>query len=296
MTILGIDLGGTKIAVAAVAAGRILTRHRVDTPRTGGEAVLDAMARAAREVLMAHPEIRAVGVGSPGPIDFARGVVLFAPNIPGLEEAPLVAGLQERLSMPVALENDANAAGLAEHLYGAAKGADTSIFVTMSTGIGGGIFVSDRVLRGRHGLAGEIGHMTLQPGGPLCGCGYHGCWESIASGRAIAREASFSYCQGMTTVEVFRRARAGEWRALKVVDNAAHYSGLALANLMKAFDPDLFVIGGGMSQVGPFYLDKIQAAADAYTLGFPQLSLRTAELGVDAGVIGAASVAGLILG
>lgn len=291
MKTLGIDLGGTKIAVAAVEAGRILEHYRVDTPRTGGESVLEAMATAAREMLAGHPEIRAVGVGSPGPIDFARGVVLFAPNIPGMEEAPIVAGLQERLAMPVVLENDANAAGLAEHLYGAARDADTSIFVTISTGIGGGIFVGDRVLRGKHGLAGEIGHMTLQPGGPFCGCGYHGCWESIASGRAIAREASFSYGRSMTTVEVFRRAQAGEWRALKVVDNAAHYTGLALANLMKAFDPDLFVIGGGMSQVGAFYLDKIQAAADAYARGFPQPSLRTAELGVDAGVIGAASVA-----
>jgi glucokinase len=291
MKSLGIDLGGTKIAAAAVEEGKILDYHRVDTPRTGIEDVLDSMAAAAKAVLALHPDIRAIGVGSPGPIDFTRGMVVFAPNIPGMENAPLVSGLERRLELPVVLENDANAAGLAEHLYGAAREVKSSIYITISTGIGGGMVVGERVLHGKHGLSGEVGHMTLQPGGPLCGCGYHGCWESLASGRAIAREASFSYRRHVPTVEAFKRAQAGEWKALKVIDNAAYYSGLALANLLKAFDPDLFVIGGGLSQVGSFYFDKVQAAADSFCQGFGRVEIKFAELGVDAGVIGAASVA-----
>lgn len=293
MKTLGIDLGGTKIAAAAVEDGRILCQTRVDTPQVGFESVLDAMASVAWVVLNEHPDIDRVGVGSPGPIDFARGMVVFAPNIPGMEGAPIVAGLESRLKLPVALENDANAAGLAEHLFGAARDVKNSIYLTISTGIGGGVLVGDSIVRGKHGLAGEVGHMTLQPGGPLCGCGYHGCWESLASGRAIAREASFSYGRRLSTVEVFKRAQEGEWRALKVVDNAAFYTGVALANLLKALDPDCFVIGGGMSQVGPFYIDKIQAAADSYCQGFPKVMIRLAQLGVDAGVIGAASVTGV---
>jgi glucokinase len=295
MKTLGLDLGGTKIAAAVVEDGKILSKTRVDTPHDGFESVIDALERSARTLLQEHPEISAVGVGSPGPLDLRQGIIRFAPNIPNMENAPITEALSERLGRPVILENDANAAGYAEHRYGAARDLESSVFITISTGIGGGIFIGDKVVHGHTGVAGEVGHMTLLPDGALCGCGHHGCWESLASGRAVARDASFSYGEQLTTQEVFRRAQAGEARALAVIDQAAYFTGMALANLLKLLDPDGFVIGGGMAQVGAFYFERIQAAAATFTAGFPPVVLRPAQLGTDAGVIGAAAVAMMIV-
>ena len=291
MKTLGLDLGGTKILAAVVENGQILARQQVPTPRTGYPAVLGALTEAAQALLQDHADITRVGLGSPGPLDMRAGKVVFAPNIPGLEDVPILHDLSERLGLSVTLENDANAAGYAEHLYGAAKSLQSSIYVTISTGIGGGLFVGDRVLRGAYGVAGEVGHITVLPGGPLCGCGHYGCLEALAAGRAISRDGTHAYGTLLTTGAVFERARAGERLALRVVDQAAMYTGLAFANLVKIFDPDAFVLGGGMMRTGSFYLDKLQAAADTFTTGFPRAKLLLAELGTDAGVIGAAAVA-----
>ena len=291
MKTLGLDLGGTKILAAVVEDGKILARQQLPTPRTGYPAVLSTLAEVAQPLLHDYPDLSRVGLGSPGPLDMRAGKVVFAPNIPGLEDVPIAADLSERLGLSVALENDANAAGYAEHLYGAAKALQSSIYVTVSTGIGGGLFVGERVVRGAYGVAGEVGHITVEPGGPLCGCGQYGCLEAVAAGRAIARDGSHAYGTPLTTFEVFERARMGERLALRVVDQAAMYTGLALSNLLKIFDPDAFVLGGGMMQTGDFYLDKIKVAADSFTVGFPSARLLFAELGTDAGVIGAAAVA-----
>jgi len=291
MIALGLDLGGTKIAGAVVVEGRVVDRNRLETPQTGFADVIDALAASARALLAAHPEVRVVGIGCPGPLDFERGRVRFAPNIAGLEDAPLVDALTERLGLPVVLENDANAAGYAEHRYGAARDLATSVYVTLSTGIGGGIFVGDEVLRGAHGLAGEIGHMVLLPGGPSGGDGHAGTWEALAAGRSIARDASYVFSRSVTTEEAFALAKAGDRRALGIVDQAARFTGLALANLVKVVDPAGFVLGGGMVGVGPFYLDRVRAALAAALEGYPSALLRVAELGGDAGVIGAAAVA-----
>lgn len=291
MKTLGLDLGGTKIAAAVVNEGAILARRQVATPQTGFEAVVAALVKAAETLLADHPEVRGVGIGSPGPLNLKDGVVLFAPNIPGFKNVPLVTRLQSDLGLKVTLENDANAAGYAEHRYGAARDFSSSVYITISTGIGGGLFIGNTVVHGATGAAGEVGHMTLLPNGPLCGCGHYGCWEALASGRAVAREASFSYGEVLTTRDVFERAREGEPKALAVVDQAALFTGLGLANLLKICDPDGFVIGGGMSQVGAFYLDRVRRAAERFAVGFPQIDIRAAELGTDAGVIGAAAIA-----
>lgn len=292
MKTLGLDLGGTKIAAAVVADGRILDRFRVDTPQSGFVDVATALEHAARALLeRGHDDVTAVGVGSPGPLDYRNGTVLFAPNIAGMEDAPIVAELERRLKRTIVLENDANAAGLAEHLFGAARQLQSSLYLTISTGIGGGLFMGDSVIRGAHGLAGEVGHMTLLPGGPIGGDGLLGSLEAIAAGRSIARDASYAYGQELDTREVFQRARDGEPKALTIVDNAARFTGIGIANLAKIFDPECFVIGGGMSQVGAFYLDRIRAAAAEYLRGYPEADIRVAELGTDAGVIGAAAVA-----
>lgn len=292
MKTLGLDLGGTKIAAAVVDDGRIVDATRVETPQTGFADVADAMERAATALLeRGHDEVPAIGVGSPGPLDYRAGKVLFAPNIAGMENAPIVDELTRRLQRTIVLENDANAAGLAEHLFGAARELESSLYLTISTGIGGGLFIGNRVIRGAHGLAGEIGHITVLPGGPIGGDGLLGTLEAIAAGRSIARDGSYVYARELDTREVFERARAGEAKALTIIDNAARFTGIGIANLAKIFDPEGFVIGGGMSQVGAFYLDRIRRSAAAYLRGYPDADIRVAELGTDAGVIGAAAVA-----
>lgn len=288
---LGIDLGGTKIAAAVVENGKILARKQVATPKTGQDAVFDAMADLAKALLNDYSNVPAVGIGSPGPIDFDKGEIIFAPNIHGMTNAPIVQGLTTRLALPVTLENDANAAGYAEHLYGAARDVESSIFITISTGIGGGIFLGERIWHGAHGLAGEVGHMTLQAVGAVGGDGHFGGWEAIAAGRAIARDGSYVFNQEMSTRDIFTKAQDGDHHANKIIERAAHYTGIGIANLVKAFDPHVFIIGGGMSQAGDFYFDKVRGYLSEYLTGYPQPTLRMAELGVDAGVIGAAAVA-----
>lgn len=294
MITLGLDLGGTKIAAAIVDDGVVVARGRRETPQTGFEDVLDALVAVARPLL--GPEIAVVGIGCPGPLDFERGRVRFAPNIAGLEDAPLVEALGRRLGVDVVLENDANAAGYAEHRFGAARDLPTSVYVTLSTGIGGGMFVGNEVLRGAHGLAGEIGHMVLLPGGPTGGDGHPGTWEALAAGRSIARDASYVFSRPVTTEEAFYLARSGDRRALAIIDQASRFTGLGLANLVKVVDPHGFVLGGGMMAVGDFYLDRVRDAFAKALAGYEMPLLRPAELGGDAGVIGAAAVAAHVHG
>lgn len=291
MIALGLDLGGTKIAAAVVVDGHVVERARLETPQTGFADVLDALVAAARPLLAARPDVNVVGIGCPGPLDFERGRVRFAPNIAGMEDAPLVEELAGRLGLPVVLENDANAAGYAEHRFGAARDLPSSMYVTLSTGIGGGIFVGDEVLHGAHGLAGEIGHMVVLPGGPTGGDGHPGTWEALAAGRAIARDASYVMSRPVTSEEAFAMARAGDRRAQTIVEQATRFTGIALANLVKVVDPAGFVLGGGLTSVGPYYLDRVRAALADALVGYPQPVVRVAELGGDAGVIGAAAVA-----
>jgi glucokinase len=288
---LGLDLGGTKIAAAVVEAGRIVDRDRLDTPQTGFADVLEALVAISRPLLRAYPDVGAVGIGCPGPLDFVRGRVRFAPNIAGLEDAPLVESLRDRLGLRVVLENDANAAGYAEHRYGAARDLETSVYVTLSTGIGGGVFVGDRVLRGANGLAGEIGHMVLLPGGPTGGDGHTGSWEAIAAGRALARDASYVFSRPMAAEDLFAAAQGGDRRALAIVSNAARFTGIGLANIVKVVDPHGFVLGGGVVTGSAFYLDLVRSALAEAQSGYPTPVVRPAELGGDAGVIGAAAVA-----
>ncbi len=296
MVSLGIDLGGTKTAVALVADGSILARTRIDTPQQGFDSVVNAISEATLQLLAEHPQhgpVQRTGIGSPGPLDFAAGTILWAPNIVGMDNGPIVAALEERLGTPVFLENDANAAGFAEHLYGAARGLESSVYLTLSTGIGGGLFIGDRVIHGAHGIAGEVGHMTMLPGGPVGGDGHLGTLESIAAGRSIARDASYGYGVRMDAPEVFDRASRGEKIALAIIDNACEFTAIGMANIVKVFDPAAFVLGGGLVSAGEFYTDRIQAALKRHLVGYPEPEVRLARLGGDAGVIGAAAVGAL---
>jgi glucokinase len=287
-TLLGIDLGGTKIAVAAVRDGSIIEKKIVSTPKEGWASVCQQMISTGLEVIAKVGEVSGIGVGTPGPIDFATGVVKFAPNIPGFENAPIVATLSKGFGRQIEIENDANAAGLAEHVYGAAQDASSSIFITVSSGVGGGIIIHDRVWRGAHGVAGEVGHIVSLPGGPIAGSGVSGALEAFSSGTAIAKDCTYAYSRPVTTREAFELAQAGDARAVKIIDQAARYLGSAIADFQKVIDPEVFVLGGGVSEVGDFFLDKVRAVAEDGARGFAVPIIRAAKLGTDAGVIGAA--------
>ncbi|AKH17267.1 MULTISPECIES: ROK family protein [Deinococcus] len=288
---IGIDVGGTKIASGVLRGDELLSAHVIPTPDTGWESVLDAIAGDVRRLQERHPDARLIGVGIPGPLNADRTRVKFAPNIYGFTDVPMVDGLRDRLGQRVVLENDAKAAALAEAHLGAARGAESSIYVTVSTGIGSGIVLNGRIWRGRHGIAGEIGHITALPGGPVSGAGLDGALEAVASGTAIARDASFALNRDVSTAEAFQLAQQGHPAARRVVGQALRYIGIALADLQKTIDPEVFVIGGGVASVGDYFFHGVQAAADEYAQGFAPVTIRRAQLAGNAGVIGAALAA-----
>ncbi|WP_245872927.1 ROK family protein [Deinococcus planocerae] len=291
-TSIGVDVGGTKIATGVLRNGELQDRHVQPTPETGWEAVLDAVAAQVRELQARHPDATLVGVGVPGPLNSDRTRVKFAPNIYGFIDVPLVDGLRDRLAQRVVLENDAKAAALAEAYLGAARGTESSVYVTVSTGIGSGIVLNGKLWRGRHGIAGEIGHITVMPGGPVSGAGLDGALEAVASGTAIARDASYALNRDVSTAEAFSLAAQGHPAARRVVNQATRAIGVALADLQKILDPEVFVIGGGVASVGDPFFQGVQAAADEYAASFAPVTIRRAQLGPDAGVIGAALAAG----
>ncbi|THF70141.1 ROK family protein [Deinococcus sp. Arct2-2] len=288
---IGVDVGGTKIATGVLRGDQLLSRHVQPTPETGWEAVLDAIATQVQDLQTAHPDARLVGVGIPGPLNADRTRVKFAPNIYGFTDVPMVDGLRDRLGQRIILENDAKAAALAEAHMGAARGTESSIYVTVSTGIGAGIVLNGRIWRGRHGIAGEIGHITALPGGPVSGAGLDGALEAVASGTAIARDASYALNRDVSTAEAFTLAEQGHPAARRIIAQALRHIGIALADLQKTIDPEVFVVGGGVASVGDYFFQGVQRAADEYAAGFAPVTIRRAQLGTDAGVIGAALAA-----
>lgn len=298
MSVVGIDLGGTKIAAGVFAGGALRSRVTVPTPQEGGEAVIEAMASAAKAAAQeAGTEVKAVGLGTPGPLDYAQGIIKFAPNIAGFTDFPIRGLLEKATGLKVYLENDANAAALAEHVLGAAKEVDSSLFVTVSTGVGGGFVLGNRVLRGAHGQGAEVGHITVLPGGPLCGCGLDGCLEALATGPAMERMALAVYKTEVSTRELFARFGAGEGRAERIVLQAAGYVGIGLASLVKAFDPETIVLGGGVAlNAGQAYLDEVMRMYGRYMVGWVAPPVHLAKLGSEAGLLGAALTAAVEVG
>ncbi|ULR40905.1 MULTISPECIES: glucokinase [Thermus] len=293
MTVVGLDLGGTKIAAGVFDGTRLLSKVVLPTPEEGGMAVVQALAEATRKAeAEAGVEGVAIGLGTPGPLDFKEGVIRFTPNIRGLVNFPIRRLLEEATKRPVHLENDANAAALAEHHLGAARGEGSSLFLTVSTGIGGGVVLGGRVLRGERGQGGELGHITLLPGGPVCGCGLEGCLEALAAGRALEREASYAYHRKVDTKELFQLFQEGEPRARRILLQAARYVGMGLASLVKAFDPGVVVVGGGLALNAPqAYWEALEEAYRHYLAGWEAPPLRRALLGGEAGLLGAALTA-----
>jgi glucokinase len=288
---IGVDIGATKIACGVLKEEQFLSKTTIPTPQEGWRSVLDSIVNTIRILQKSHPGVTEVGVGVPGMHDRARTEVLFAANILGFTNVPIVDYLGERLACPVALENDANAAGLAEAILGAARYASSTMFITISTGIGGCIIADGQLWRGFHGIAGEIGHVTRVPDGPMAPSGVAGALEAVASGTAIERDATFVFRKPTSTAEVFRLAQDGDRRAEQIVHTAMRYLGMAIADVQKLLDPEVFVIGGGVASVGEYFYGHVQNYAREFARGFSDVTIVPAHFGVDAGVIGAAIAA-----
>lgn len=309
---IGVDLGGTKIAAGVVdTGGRILAEAQLPTPgKHRDPAEIEGAIGTVVGQLRAGYDVTAVGVGAAGFVDAERSCVLFAPHLAWRNE-PVRRTLSARLGLPVVVENDANAAAWAEHRFGAGRGESQLLVVTLGTGIGGGVVLDGTLQRGAHGLAGEFGHMLVQPGGHRCECGNRGCWEQYASGRALVREARELARSGSpVTVDLVERAggdpeqltgplitaaaQAGDRAAVDLFAEIGEWLGLGLASLAAAYDPGTIVVGGGVSEAGELLLGP---ARDAFARsltgrGFrPEPRVVTAELGNRAGLVGAADLA-----
>ncbi|MEU3017286.1 ROK family glucokinase [Nocardiopsis sp. NPDC007018] len=309
---IGVDIGGTKVAAGVVTpGGRVLARLRTQTPdRSRNASVVEDTIVAVVSELRREYRVRAVGVGAAGFVDERRSRVLFAPHLSWREE-PLRDALSVRLGLPVVVENDANASAWAEVRAGAARGVDDVVVVNLGTGIGGAVVLGGELRRGRYGIAGEFGHMTVVPGGHRCECGNRGCWEQYASGNALTREARELVAAGSPVAEALRQAVGGEPAlitgplvselALKgdracreLLEEAGGWLGVGLANLAAAFDPELFVIGGGVSEVGELLLGPARSAFARGLTGRgyrPEARVVAAALGNQAGLVGAADLA-----
>jgi glucokinase len=307
---IGVDVGGTKIAAAVVdAEGGIVARRQVPTESAEPASIVAAVVKVAREMKAAAPAAAAVGVGAAGLVDVERGVILGAPNL-AYRNVAVRDTLSERLGIPAIVDNDANVAALAEAVHGAGRGAGDQIMITVGTGIGGGIIIGGRLYRGHYGVGAELGHIVIDPDGPVCGCGNRGCWEAVASGNAIGRLARQRVEGGagadllaivggdldaITGEVVGEAAVAGSAFSRDVVASIGRLLGIGLASIVNIFDPEVIVIGGGAAAgTGELLLEPARESMLAHVLGpswRTPVRIVPAKLGNDAGVVGAAWLA-----
>jgi glucokinase len=313
--VVGIDLGGTLIKAALVdAQGRIVARREGPTgPDLGPDAVIGRIAAVARDLFgearAAHgAEVAAVGLGCPGGIRADLATVSQSPNFPEWNEVDVRRPLEALLRVPVAVDNDANAAAFGEHWRGAGQGCDSLVLVTLGTGVGGGLVLDGKVWRGAWGMAGEIGHVNVEPEGPPCGCGSRGCLETFASATAMARAARDGLTRGEGAILrglagtdaarvdarlVHEAANAGDAMCLAVLAEAGRRLGIALASILNLLGPSMFVVGGGAGRafdhLAPAALAEIRARA--FREPAAGVRLVPALLGNDAGTVGAARLA-----
>lgn len=298
---VAVDLGGSWIRAGWVSAGgEVGEVVRAATPQTGPEAVVDAVAELVARV---GPTTGPVGVAVPGPLSVRDGVVFEPPNLRGWKEVPLRRMLEERLRRRVVLENDANAAALGEWWRGSGRGSRHLVYVTVSTGVGGGLVLDGRLYRGASDTAGEIGHVVVDPAGPVCSCGRRGHLEGIAAGPAIARwteeqlragrASVLAGRQGLSAREVAEAADAGDELAQEAFRRAGRYLGWAVAGLLNLLNPEVVVVGGGVARAGRWLFDPLREAAREASFPRPWQVARIvpAALGDRSGLVGAAYVA-----
>jgi glucokinase len=304
----GVDLGGTNLRVALVEPdARVVEERRVATPDTLDD-IIDQITGAVRAFAPLRPEARALGVGAAGMVDH-DGTIHYSPNVPAFLHAPVRARLEDAVGLPTVVDNDANVAVVAELVHGAARGCSEVLLITLGTGVGGGIVTRGEVLRGAHGFGAEVGHFQVDPDGPLCACGQRGHWEAVASGTALgalgrewaaagAAPSVLARVRGnvsdITGELVGDVAQEGAGDAVAVVEEYARQVGIGLVGLVNIFDPELVVVSGGLVELGDVLLAPLRNAFDGRIEGAahrPVVPIVAAELGGQAGVVGAAVLA-----
>lgn len=311
---LAVDVGGSKILTAlANSSGRLFSRDLRMTPAMEGpqaviRSVIASLEHTLAEAGVTIAEIKAIGISIAGISNPKEGVVFSSPHLPGWRNVPLKRIMERELGKKTFLLNDANAAALGELYFGAGRGIRNFIYITISTGIGGGIVINGELYSGAFGTAGEVGHMTIKDGGPLCDCGNSGCWEALASGTALAREARrridegtrtaiLDYAGGeiekITAQVIHTAAEQGDALAQELIAQTGYYVGVGLANLINIFNPELIVIGGGLANIGDRLLQPAFRVAGerAFPEAYQRVRFARAELGQDCGALGAAAFA-----
>lgn len=303
--IIAIDIGGTHLRAAVYEAGQpeALAHKRVETcaQEPGAYERLRALVKS---VWPEGQSVVAIGAASPGPLDSHTGVILKTPNIPEWIEFPLVDRLKADFGVPAFLDNDGNAAALGEWSFGVARGHHDVLYITVSTGIGAGVIVNDRLMQGYHGLAAELGHVIIDPDGPPCNCGFAGHVESFASGPAIVRyvveqlkQSQASSLRVNDPIDpriIADAARQGDALAIAAYQRAGEYLGIAVASFLHAFDPSIVIFGGGVSLVGPLLFNPFRRSLEQRVFHpryLEGLKIEMAALGDDAGLLGALALA-----
>ena len=307
---VGVDIGGTKIAAGLVDEnGRVLARERTESPATDPAEIVRTVGELVRSLAGTGP-VEAVGVSAAGFVDKARAMIVFAPNLAWRDE-PLKRLLEEELDLPVVVENDANAAAWGEFTFGAGEDVEDLLMLTVGTGVGGGIVIDGELMRGGFGMGAEVGHITMVPGGVRCGCGNLGCLESYGSGSALVRVSRERAVadgdsakgllagaggdrDGITGPRVTEAAGAGDSFAIARLAELGDWLGQGVATLTAVLDPNVVVIGGGVSEAGDLLLDPIRESFERHLTGRghrPILEVRQALLGNAGGLVGVADLA-----
>jgi glucokinase len=305
---IGVDLGGTNLRIAAVNGdGAVVAETRVHTP-ADLSGVVSAISHAVDAITQQAGPVSAIGVGAAGLVD-REGVVHYAPNLPMMRTSPVRELVADAVRLPAVVDNDANVAAWGEACHGAARGHRDALVITLGTGVGGGIIVDGRIYRGAHGFGAEVGHWQFDPAGAMCACGERGHWEAAASGTALGRLARERASSGAAPGVLARAggdasavdghhvgasAVAGEPDGVAILGEYAHQVALGLVGLANILDPDVIVVAGGLVELGEVLLAPIRAAFDHHLEGAafrPDVPIVAAELGEQAGVVGAAALA-----
>ncbi len=302
---IAVDIGGTQIragiypqdGLTPIKLERTSTRHPSSTP-------IERLIELIASIWPEEGRVAAIGAAAPGPIDARLGIIREAPNIPGWINLPLSKLLQDRFHVPVALGNDANLAAMGEWKYGVGQGHHDLLYLTVSTGVGGGVIIDDRLIIGANGLAAELGHVTVLPGGPLCGCGLRGHLEAVASGPGMARwveqelqrgvSSGLQPGPGLTAKAIGVAASGGDALAIAALARTGTFLGRALADFLHIFNPSIVIIGGGVSQTGSFLMAPMLSSMKESVISpyyTDNLVLTTAALGDEAGLLGALALA-----
>lgn len=303
--IIAADIGGTQIRVAlyALDTTKPLQIKKIPTKAAKSEPYA-RLVEAIESLWPADGKVLCISAAIPGPVDPQTGVIASTPNIKGWEDFPLAEKLRDHFKVPVFLGNDANLAAMGEWRFGAGIGHKDVLYLTISTGIGGGVIANNRLLEGSHGMATELGHVTVLPNGPKCGCGQRGHLEAVAAGPAIVRYANEQLSEGkpsilkqgenLTAREISAAARAGDALAISALARAGKYIGQALADFLVIFNPSIVILGGGVSFSGDLLFNPMREALKKSVMDqeyLQGLEITIAKLGDDAGLLGALALA-----